>query len=212
MNSLHNRPAATLLIDYYTDPLCRQSWAFEPCWRRLRAEFGHRFAWRYYLGGLLPHQATPATGQPRSSRLACLAVRCAEQQSPQAGDLYLRALRAAALCDGRDLAQPDVLLDISSELAAQLPGLPKQLPSVFNATIFQQHFLRVAATHAPAHEACAGSSFAAQGIPGLVLRRAGWPDQIITVNNQPYEVLLHALAQAAPDLFYVASLEEGGAG
>jgi len=212
MSPLYTQPTATLLIEYYTDPLCRQSWAFEPCWRQLRAEFGHRFTWRYCLSGLLPHWATHAIGRPRSSRLACLAVKCAEQQGPQAGDLYLRALRTAALRDGRDLARPDVLLDIASELAAQLPGLAKQLPSVFDATIFRQGFLHVAATCAPANEACAGNSFSVRCIPGLVLRRAGWPDQVITVNNQPYEALLQALAQAAPDLFYVASLEEGGAG
>jgi hypothetical protein len=32
------------------------------------------------------------------------------------------------------------------------------------------------------------------------------------IDDQPYEVLLHELAQAAPDLFYVASLVDGGAG
>jgi len=40
-------------IEYYTDPLCCWSWAFEPHWRRLLDEFNGKLAWRYRMGGLL---------------------------------------------------------------------------------------------------------------------------------------------------------------
>lgn len=45
--------ASPLEIEYYTDPLCSWSWAFESDWRRLVAEHGHRFAWRYRMGGMI---------------------------------------------------------------------------------------------------------------------------------------------------------------
>jgi len=46
----------------------------------------------------------------------------------------------------------------------------------------------------------------------LVLRRVGWPEQVLAIVGQPYQVLLPQLAQVAPELFYVASLVEEGAG
>jgi len=45
---------ATLEIEYYTDPLCIWSWAFEPQWRRLRFEFDGAVSWRYRAGGMMP--------------------------------------------------------------------------------------------------------------------------------------------------------------
>jgi putative protein-disulfide isomerase len=44
----------SLFIEYYTDPLCSWSWAFEPQWRYLRYNCGERLTWRYRMGGLLP--------------------------------------------------------------------------------------------------------------------------------------------------------------
>src|SRR5690606_12765756 len=41
-------------IEFYTDPLCCWSWAFEPHWRRLRYEYQGKIVWRYRLGGMLP--------------------------------------------------------------------------------------------------------------------------------------------------------------
>jgi putative protein-disulfide isomerase len=40
-------------VEYYTDPLCSWSWAFEPQWRRLRYECGARLRWHYRMGGLI---------------------------------------------------------------------------------------------------------------------------------------------------------------
>jgi putative protein-disulfide isomerase len=43
----------TVFVEYYTDPLCSWSWAFEAQWRRLRYECGPRLGWRYHMGGLI---------------------------------------------------------------------------------------------------------------------------------------------------------------
>jgi putative protein-disulfide isomerase len=56
MEKLHELTEKPLVfIEYYTDPLCSWSWAFESQWRRLRYECGERLAWRYHMGGLLPN-------------------------------------------------------------------------------------------------------------------------------------------------------------
>lgn len=44
---------ALVQIEYFTDPLCSWSWAFEVQWRRLRYECAGRLSWRYRMGGLI---------------------------------------------------------------------------------------------------------------------------------------------------------------
>lgn len=209
----YEHPAeANLVIDYYTDPLCRRSWAFEPHWRRLLAEFGHRFSWRYRLSGLILGQACPPTGSVASSYVACLAVQCAGLQSAQAGDLYLQAVRVAALQEGQDIAQPQVLASIAEQVAAQVPGLAGQLPPTFNAAAFHQAFAAQVQVPSFANQSPQAAASHWARVPSLVLRRAGQSDYTIPLHDQPYETFLLEVAKCAPDIFYVASLEEGGAG
>lgn len=40
-------------IEYFTDPLCCWSWAFEPHWRKFINENKQLITWRYRMGGLL---------------------------------------------------------------------------------------------------------------------------------------------------------------
>ena len=42
-----------VFVEYYTDPLCSWSWAFEAQWRYLRYLCAGRLKWRYRMGGLL---------------------------------------------------------------------------------------------------------------------------------------------------------------
>jgi putative protein-disulfide isomerase len=44
-----------VFVEYYTDPLCSWSWAFEMYWRRLRYECAGRLDLRYHMGGLIPN-------------------------------------------------------------------------------------------------------------------------------------------------------------
>ena len=45
-------------IEYYTDPLCCWSWAFEPVVRQLRQRFGSSLEWSIVLGGMIETWAT----------------------------------------------------------------------------------------------------------------------------------------------------------
>lgn len=40
-------------IEYFTDPLCCWSWAFEPHWRKFLNEYSQVIRWRYRMGGML---------------------------------------------------------------------------------------------------------------------------------------------------------------
>jgi predicted DsbA family dithiol-disulfide isomerase len=40
-------------IEYFTDPLCCWSWAFEPHWRKFINEYGEIIEWRYRMGVML---------------------------------------------------------------------------------------------------------------------------------------------------------------
>lgn len=41
------------MVTYYTDPLCCWSWAFEPHWRKLTAEYRDRIHWQYVMAGMI---------------------------------------------------------------------------------------------------------------------------------------------------------------
>lgn len=60
---------------------------------------------------------------PESSYLACIAVKCAEMQSKQAGEAYLYKLREAVMMQERNIAKQSVLRQIAQELAGELPQL-----------------------------------------------------------------------------------------
>ncbi|WP_298741426.1 DsbA family protein [uncultured Chitinophaga sp.] len=83
--------------------------------------------------GPLWMQASQVSGQPMNDRIwfldppassypACLAVKCAGMQSEQAAHLYLYALRAAIMKDGKNIAKKAVLLETAAALTAEHPG------------------------------------------------------------------------------------------
>lgn len=58
---------------------------------------------------------------PLSSYPACIAVKTAARQSPEAEELYLRKVREAVMLHGRDISQMDVLLDVAREVTKKHP-------------------------------------------------------------------------------------------
>ena len=45
-------------VEYFTDPLCCWSWAFEPVWRTLRMRYGSALSRRSVLGGMIESWTT----------------------------------------------------------------------------------------------------------------------------------------------------------
>jgi putative protein-disulfide isomerase len=53
-----NPAAGQINIQYYTDPLCCWSWAFEQQWRKLLNDFGDKIRYEYVLCGMIPNWET----------------------------------------------------------------------------------------------------------------------------------------------------------
>jgi predicted DsbA family dithiol-disulfide isomerase len=122
-------------VRYYTDPACPASWAVEPAFRRLLVEFGEDLSITYVMGGLAreyeaPHEGrllewldwADRSGMPidprlwaeaplRSSYPACMAVKAAAEQGPEAAGRYLRALREGLFCFRRKLDAKEALVE-----------------------------------------------------------------------------------------------------
>jgi predicted DsbA family dithiol-disulfide isomerase len=124
-------------LDYFTDPACVASWAAEPRLRRLMVEFGADVRITYVMGGLARDfegeslleewlDAAADSGMPLDPRLwtehplrttypACMAVKAAAEQGPEAEERYLRTLREGFLCFRRRLDGTEALVDAARE-------------------------------------------------------------------------------------------------
>jgi predicted DsbA family dithiol-disulfide isomerase len=122
-------------LSYHTDPACPLSWGVEPARRRLLVEFGADLSITYVMGGLAREYAEPheprlldwleqadRSGMPLDPRLwtegpirstypACMAVKAAAEQGPEAVDRYLRALREGLMCFRRKLDAKEALVE-----------------------------------------------------------------------------------------------------
>jgi predicted DsbA family dithiol-disulfide isomerase len=122
-------------VRYHTDPACPASWAAEPVLRRLAVEFGDDLSITYVMGGLAreyeaPYEsrvmewldASERSGMPVDPRLwwegpiastypACMAVKAAAEQGPEAAGRYLRALREGLMCFRRKLDGREALVE-----------------------------------------------------------------------------------------------------
>jgi predicted DsbA family dithiol-disulfide isomerase len=122
-------------LQYHTDPACPASWAAEPGLRRLLVEFGADLSITYVMGGLAREYAEPheprlldwldhadRSGMPVDPRLwsegpirstypACMAVKAAAEQGPEAEARYLRALREGLMCFRRKLDAKEALVE-----------------------------------------------------------------------------------------------------
>jgi predicted DsbA family dithiol-disulfide isomerase len=218
---------AGIAVTYYTDPLCPWSWAFEPQWRRLRAEFGDRLARRHVMGGMIAdwrsfhdpingvhnpaqmavqwYEARRMTGMPLDERIwhesppsssypACLAVKAAGRQGPDAADSYLRRLREAVMVDRRDVARGEVLLAIADELADDRPtGL------AFDADRFRDDLVAPEVAEAFHEDLREVSYRAIRRFPTLVFRAGDGPE-IALVGHRPYAIIRSVLDRLAPGL------------
>jgi putative protein-disulfide isomerase len=126
-------------VRYYTDPACSASWAAEPLLRSLLVEFGAEVEITYVMGGLAREysgdlswlviewlDAADRSGMPLDPRLwddgplrstfpACMAVKAAAEQGPDAGTRYLRALREGVMCRRRRLDAAEALVEEARE-------------------------------------------------------------------------------------------------
>lgn len=125
---------------------------------------------------------------PASSYPACIAVKCAEGQSVEAGEKYLRMLREAVMLKGRNISQLSVLVDLATELADHVK---------FNVDLFRQDLKNDTGLEAFRKDLLETQARNITRFPSLIFRKSNQPSIIIT-GYRPYPALLEAIHQIAP--------------
>jgi len=128
------------------------------------------------------------TDPPASSYPACIAVKCAELQSPLAGVKYLRMIRDAVMLQGKNIARQDVLVSAAQSLANNYPGLIDIERFVQDLTINDNG---IEAFRTDLNEV---QNRNISRFPTLIMRSSNKPSIIIT-GFRPYPVLLDAIKQ-----------------
>ena len=144
-------------VRLFTDPACVASWLAEPALRKLMVEFGADLSFEWVMGGLardyesghedsyaslLTHwlDAAADSGMPLDPRLwsegpirttypACMAVKAAAEQGPEAATGYLRAVREGILCFRRKLDTTEALVEVGREVGLDVKRLRIDLGS-----------------------------------------------------------------------------------
>lgn len=205
-----------IIVNYYTDPLCCWSWAFESHWQKFKKEFAGQISYRYIMGGMIPdwknyndpfnsvsrpsqmgplwYHAGKITGvqmndaiwngdYPSSSWLACIAVKCAGLQSPEAEELYLLNTRKALMEDGLNISKAEVLLSIAEKTNETLPE--------FDPKIFRDDLKNGRGRDAFRSDLQKTKYHGIGRFPTLTFTDVNGKG-IIIVGYRPYEVLLQA--------------------
>lgn len=213
------RAAADVRIEYFTDPLCCWSWAFEPVWQAFCEQYAGQLQWRYRMCGLIrdwnsyadpihsvsrPAQMGPLwyhvrqtmgielddrlwiEDPPSSSYPACLACKAAELQSAEAGERYLRAVRAAAMLRRCNIAREETLLEVARQLEASWPD-------GFVAERFAADFQSQSAAAALREDLMTARYYEIARYPTLLMRRG--PKALLLTGYRPLDVLDRAIEQ-----------------
>jgi putative protein-disulfide isomerase len=216
-------PAVTL--EYFTDPLCAWSWAFEGPWRRLRVALGDRLAWRYRMGGLLaawdryedpvhcvsrPAQMAPHWFEVRQVCGVSLDERLWLEDPPASSYPACLAVKAAELQAARAgeqllgrLREAAMLQrrniarwDVIQAVAEELAA---QEPEAFDASRFAADLDRGEVAEAFREDLRRAQQYGIGRFPALVVSGAGGPPALL-IGYRPYEVLRETLEQVAPHL------------
>jgi|SRR5690606_30955153 len=129
---------------------------------------------------------------PKSSYPACIAVKTAELQSAEAGELYLRKVREAVMIHSLDISKAAVLHKIAMQLSINYPGR-------FNADQFLEDFDSEKSRDAFRQDLQRIRYNQIGRFPTLTMKKGNQPGIIIT-GYRPYEVLLQALSRIDPQL------------
>jgi predicted DsbA family dithiol-disulfide isomerase len=140
-------------VRYYTDPACPGSWAAEPQRHALLVEFGNDLPFTYVMGGLardyegshgaqvarwlelaaasrMPFDPRLWTEDPiRTSYPACMAVKAAQEQGPEAAERFLRAARERLMWGRRRLDSAEPLAEVARDAGLDLARFRLDLDS-----------------------------------------------------------------------------------
>lgn len=128
---------------------------------------------------------------PASSYPACLAVKAAALQSPEAAELYLKAVQQAIMTGGKNIAKKEVLLSVAADLATTHPE--------FDAVLFKERLQSKAAIAAFKADLAEVDSARITRFPSLVLSRNGVSRKLLLTGYRPLEALEASVEQLLAD-------------
>lgn len=127
---------------------------------------------------------------PHTSFTACVAVRCVINQSPIAGEKYLRMLREACMINGENIAKASILQRVAQEL--------RHFDPVFDYELFCNDFASAFGQSLFRGDWEMTKSMGITRLPTLILRYNG---QTIRVTGyKPFSVLCSALTMLLPSV------------
>ena len=212
-------------VEYFTDPLCAWSWAFEGPLRRLRDALGDRLPWRVRMGGLIagwdryddpvhcvsrPAQMAPHWFEVRRACGVDLDERVWREDPPASSypaclafkAAELQSPEAAELLLGR--LREAVMLrrrniarwDVLRDVAGELAA---HEPGRFDAERFSRDLDGEESAEAFREDLRRVRDFQIGRFPALVVSSAGRPSALL-IGYRPYDELRKALEEIAPHL------------
>jgi putative protein-disulfide isomerase len=131
------------------------------------------------------------TDPPSSSYPACIAVKCAQLQSADAGESMLYLLRKACMTEGKNIARQQVLFEVADELAAADPN--------FDTRRFRTDFTNDTGLEAFRSDLEWASRYRITRLPALIIKPTD-AEALIFSGYRPYEEILQALNPAPNEI------------
>lgn len=118
---------------------------------------------------------------PSSSYPACIAFKCAELQSRQAGELYLGLLREAAMLFGQNISKTDILLSLAAN--------PVLEPVGFNKVKFKKDLFNGKGLESFRRDLALTQTKRITRFPALVIRRKNKSSLLVSGYKKADEIL-----------------------
>jgi len=160
------------------------------------AQMGPLWMQASHISGMPMASTIWHTDPPVSSYSACIAVKCAELQSPAAGERYLRLLRESLMLHSRNISRQEVLVETAQQLAGEIKD--------FDLDKFEQDLVNGTGLEAFRTDLHAVQIQNIERFPALLFRRNGHRSVMLT-GYKPYEILLEAFQQVATGIQQVNS-------
>lgn len=128
---------------------------------------------------------------PASSFPACIAVKCAELQSPAAGARYFRVLQQAVMTRNLNIAHTEILLELARQYS--------QTDPLFNLFLFQEDLLGEKGKDAFRKDWQETKYRGITRLPTLIFRSTGQKPVVLS-GFQPYELLENTALSMGPIL------------
>lgn len=153
----------------------------EPLWREAQK-----------VSGMVMHEEIWLQNPPSSSYPACIAVKCAELQSFEASEAYLRLLREAVMLKALNISHLEVIRSLADELESEMPNR-------FNAHRFKDELSSNECVLAFREDLRLVQQYGIFKFPTLIFSRKGTDQTIAISGYRPYSQLVKAINELAPE-------------